>query len=334
MFPSALDTGEAVEPASVRHELPDALAASAREAIHRGLARLESIIGPDGIWPSSIYRNLDLTGPVFADVVPFVAASGMLSLEIFAARSKALCDRTRAFLLKRMEYPGIWRYWPNLPPDVDDTSVCSLAAGSHPLLLFGANVKPLLANRDQAGRFRTWMTQDSANPVFAQVDSVVNANTLAWLGPGPDTAAAERWLETVVDERGEAGSTWYYPDPMDLYFAMARAHHCSPALFARLTETLAARIRERAERPAGVGDAVRAGQALTAWTMLGVYPGAETQICVVEEVLAAQHADGSWPETLLWQGPSPPKQLSVGFASEALSTALCVEGLERTLAAT
>ena len=45
--------------------------------------------------------------------------------------AERLRRRTPGFLHARMEYPGVWRYWPRLPPDLDDTAICSLAVKPH-----------------------------------------------------------------------------------------------------------------------------------------------------------------------------------------------------------
>src|SRR5690606_29704985 len=116
------------------------------------------------------------------------------------------------------------------PPDADDTACASMAVA-----LRGddtsANVALLLANRDRAGRFFTWLIphRDRFTPRFwwavrdefrratrdrrqelwanseawpADVDGVVNANVVRYLGPGRAPAAAVGFVASIItDER-------------------------------------------------------------------------------------------------------------------------------------
>ena len=218
---------------------------SVREAVALGLRFLQDAVDTDGAWPARRYANRELAGPGSAESPPFVAGLGLLALrecdDPVAARLRL---RTRTFLHACMDYPGVWRYWPRLPPDVDDTAICSLAAGPHLWLLLARNVELLLACRDRAGRFRTWMAgPEQVSAALNPVDSVVNANVVAYLGDRPETRAAQRWLATLVADGSERDlALRYYPDPIDLYVALARARSLAPPVFARLRPALTARI--------------------------------------------------------------------------------------------
>ena len=85
-----------------------------------------------------------------------------------------------------MEYPGVWRYWPRIPPDVDDTALCSLAIGPRALLLFYSNIERILSNRDAEGRFLTWMMGPGLPNFTPDLCPVVNANVISYLGNRPD----------------------------------------------------------------------------------------------------------------------------------------------------
>ena len=314
----------------MRGRKSEELTQAARSSVGRGLAFLDMAVEGNGAWPSRRYESLELSGPWHLEYPPFVPALGAMALEVCTdPRAEALRSRTRAFLLRRMEYPGVWRYWPGLAPDLDDTAICSLAAGPHPWLLFGTNVAHILSHRDGEGRFRTYMrAEDAPGDARNVVDSVVNANTLAWLGDRPDTRGAQRWLENLIEDGRETGSFHYYPDPMDLYVALARTSCVARPLFARLRPTLARRIADRRDPGGGFGDALRTAQAISALDMLGEALE-ETIRSSVERLIESQRPQGGWSECLAWQGPAPPAPPSAGFASEALTTACCIEALER-----
>ena len=305
---------------------------SVREAIALGLRFLQDAVGADGAWPVRRYANRELAGPGSVEAPPFVAGLALLALrECDDPVAGRLRRRTRTFLHACMEYPGVWRYWPRLPPDLDDTAICSLAATPHLWLLLARNVELLLACRDPEGRFRTWMAgPEQVSAAWNPVDSVVNANVVAYLGDRPETRAAQRWLATLVAEGGERDlALRYYPDPIDLYVAMARACSLAPPVFARLRPALAARILSCRQPEGGFGDVMRTAQALTALHRLRAADRAEVVRPALDRLRAAQRSDGGWPECLAWLGQPG---TALGFGSEALTTACCIEALTRVSA--
>ncbi len=268
-----------------------------------------------------------MDGPGAAEYPPFVAGLGLLALQgCDDPVAERLRRRTRTFLHACIGYPGVWRYWPRLPPDLDDTAICSLAAGPHLWLLLARNVALLASFRDRAGRFRTWMAgPERVSHALNPVDSVVNANVVAYLGDRPETRAAQDWLETLVADGGERDlSLHYYPFPIDLYVALARARRLAPPVFARQQAALAARILSCRQPDGGFGDIMRTAQAVTALHRLCADARAEVVRMAVGRLLEAQRADGGWPECLAWLGQPG---TNLGFGSEAFTTACCVEAL-------
>lgn len=311
------------------------MSSKVRNAIERGFDFLETAVNADGSWPSALYLNLELCGTPRIERPPFVAALGCLSLdECPGPRSQRLRDRSRAFLMSVMEYPGVWRYWASLPPDLDDTAVCSLAVGRHFLLALGRTLPKVFRERDGEGRFKTWMAKGDRTSDWDDIDSVVNANVVVWLGDQTQTEGAQRWLRTLIDERREAGSSWYYPDTMDLYAALSRLGS-DPAgvngVLRGLSAALADRILSRRVPSGHFGDAQRTAQALAALDRLQAWPSDSEAARAADYLLRSQCADGSWPSGLVWQGPPPPNPPSAGFTSEALVTAYCMESLTRFL---
>lgn len=297
-------------------------------AVSRGLDFLGDVVGPDGAWPCPRYGDTALTGQPDPEYPPFAAGVAALALNACDdPRARALHARTAAYLTGTARYPGVWRYWPTIPPDMDDTAICSLVAIAHPWVLLGRNVALILANRDGEGRFLTWMLPKKfAHEIGNEVDAVVNANMVAYLGDCPETQAAQRWVGTVVMQGREAESTPNYCDEMDLYFAIARAASLAGPSFSLLRPFIADRIRERLAEGSGRGGVMHVAQALSALDMLGLRERAAESGPALDRLLDSQLPNGAWPKCLAWQNPNPPYG---GFGSEALTTAFCIEALAR-----
>lgn len=304
-----------------------------RRAITKGFDFLEAEIDGSGAWPSSVYGNLELQGESKLEQVPFVTALGAISLrECGGTRSTQICNRARSYLLSIMEYPGVWRYWTWLPPDLDDTSVCTLLVGSHAWLALGRTLQTVFRKRDEQGRFLTWIVKGDDSADWDDVDSVVNANVATWLQNHPQTEGALRWLKFLIDEERELGSSWYYPNPMDLYAALSRLGSNPTGtndILVGLGSTLANRIMSCRDHTGHFADTQRTAQALSSLDRLDHWPAPVDANRAVEHLLQSQLADGSWESGLVWQGPPPPSPPYVGFASSVLITAYCIETLSR-----
>ncbi|MDE0489255.1 MAG: hypothetical protein OXI07_08700, partial [Gammaproteobacteria bacterium] len=137
---------------------PAALAAAGRESIRRGLAFLDSVVDENGAWHCIRFSTADPDIPRHFERPAFVSAFCVLALESCGeARARAICSRTRQYLVDTIEYPGLWRYYRHLPRDLDSSSLCSLVIANHPWIVLGRNVPRMLANRDEQGRFLTWL---------------------------------------------------------------------------------------------------------------------------------------------------------------------------------
>lgn len=141
-----------------------------------------------------------------------------------------LAGRMRAsghsFLLSEMEHPGVWRYWTSqsgkrILPDLDDTCCISFLlreAGAGAILR--ANRSVIVQNKNHEGLFCTWITNHPNN----DIDSVVNANVLLYLGSCSETAELSEYLIQIVLQDKEEGTYWYYLDNLSLYYAISRAY--------------------------------------------------------------------------------------------------------------
>ena len=313
----------------------EALAEAAREGIRRGLAFLESTIDANGAWSCIRFNVADPDIPRHFERPPFVSALSALALESSdEPRARAICTATKAYLIDTIEYPGLWRYYRHLPPDLDSTSLCSMVIGTYPWIWLGRNVPGILANRDEEGRFMTWVLQegepDVVSPFRIEADPVVNANVIACLGDRPETRDAQRWLEALVTDGSLEGSSKWYPDTVAIYYAIARAMvRAKPALDS-LRPILADRILGLRDRKGGFGNVLQTAQAVSALYNVGSL-GRIDAIREVETLMNSQRADGSWPELLAFGDQSLKWGVvgRIGHGSEAVTSAFCIEALER-----
>ena len=315
----------------------EALGKAGRESIRRGLAFLGSTIDENGAWHCIRFNIADPDIPRHFERPPFVSAFCVLALESSnEPRARAICAATRRYLADTMEYPGFWRYYRHLPQDLDSTALCSLVIGNHPWILLERNVPRILANRDEKGCFMTWMLAEHEPNVVAtfriEADPVVNANVIAYLGDGPETRDAQRWLEDmIVEDRLEGASKWY-PDKASIYYATTRAMiRARPALEA-LRPILADRILGLRDPQGEFGDILQTAQAMSALYNIGSLGRIDARR-EVERFIGSQREDGSWPELLAFGDQSLKWGAvgQIGHGAEAVTSAFCIEALERLL---
>src|SRR5687768_12872035 len=157
----------------------------------------------------------------------------------FAPAAIDVRQRTLGFLAAEMQPGGVWKHWPRthpqhsfLLPDLDDTA-CASAVLTRAGRIIPDNRALLLKNRNRRGLFRTWLlryrdplamyaffTRTSAKPF--DVDAVVNANVLFYLGEIPEVVEQ---LLTVLRENRERHCDKWYDNPFVIWYFFARALH-------------------------------------------------------------------------------------------------------------
>ncbi len=265
------------------------------------------------------------------------------------------------FLFSQMGAGGLWRFWSrghaghlNIPPDVDDTACISevLRAGG---IAFPDNVPAILGNRDSEGRFYTWIVPRSRHlrwprawPALARVvrhrgrvkeffrsgharvpdvDGVVNANVLLYLGEGPATRGAVDYLKTILRRREEASCDRWYRSRFAVYYAVARCVAAGVRGLAGESVELVDRLRG-AESPEGrFGEGVCDNAlAVASLQMLGASSPEVGR--GVQYLLEQQATNGSWPAERVYHDGGPNEEF--GWGSEEITTGYCLEALSRT----
>ncbi len=311
----------------------DELRAALIRAVAAGVGYLSQAVREDGVWLANVYDiRAPLTGHA-AHSPPFVTGLGILSLDACEHPDAASIRRRSRAHLNAVMLPGqLWRYADFLPPDTDDTAICSLATGPHPHALANADV--VAAQRDSEGRFLTWLPWQAAEndgvlgpeALLHAPDAVISANIIAYLGDRAETRPAQDWLRRLIVDSPEQidAALHYYPHALDLDVAIVRAIDAQAPLLADLRQPLTERILAAQTDAGTFVDIMRTAQALTALDRLGAIDRTEVARPALQALLDAQRPDGSWPACLAWVGATG---FPFAFESAPLTTACCVEAL-------
>ena len=326
-------------------------------SVDRALAWLAGVQAPTGELPAWA-SPLDVAVPSWTlDPLNFITALAAVALDaIDHPRAAAIVDAAVAFVVCERQQNGLWRYWASTndqtgftPADADDTACCSLAAslrGHDPT----RNIALLLANRDRAGRFRTWFVPrgrgglrlraalwdersrsvrreraalwETTEAEPGDVDAVVNANVCRYLGPAAPAAAA-RWVVDEIRAGNEIGADKWHRNATTLYLSVADGARRGVPEFTDAEGAIVDRIAGawalgRIEAPL---DRAQAALALQAY---GAAPAVLGEL--LDALESTQTREGCWERSVFYYGG--PKEL-FGWGSEALTTAYAAAALAR-----
>ena len=306
-------------------------AAEVREGRLRALEYLAQVQRSDGEFPSSWHRDPLLLTPGVPDGSTFVTSFVLYALAMVKGDAAAapLARRAAAFLLRERRPGGLWLYTARrnpfpVEPDLDDTCCAAFALRCSGLGDAVEARDTILSNRTPEGRFLTWVRSADA---LNDVDSVVNANVLLYLGEREETRPVVEWLNTVLLSAAEDETTWYYLDPLALQYAASRAfaHGCVGLAASR--EAVVARVLERQAADGSFGDELHTALALC--TLANYGHATHRTTAAITWLLSLQGRDGSWPRRAFYAGPGPPCPHRVWWGAESLTTCLCLEALAK-----
>jgi hypothetical protein len=316
---------------------------------------------PQGEFPTFRGRYPAVTQEREFDSTTFATPYILHSLSyVELPRVRELVVAALNFLEAEMQPHGVWRYWTSrhprhdsVPPDLDDTCCASAA-----LRRFGRsppkNEQLILANRNRAGLFYTWLAPRPARTrsraywsvtlrqaplslgrinlwrltpaVPWDVDCVVNANVLHYLGDRAEATPVAEYLARVLKtDRIESCDKWHL-NACVFYYAVSRAYAGGVSALQSLREPLAAGAEAALSR---LEELSAAEVALAACALLNLDHRGSALDAGIAYIADTQREDGSWPAFALWS--AGPEGL-YGWGSEALTTGLCVESLARVIA--
>ena len=344
--------------------IPGADASRSAAALDRALSFLSRAQLPSGQFPMEFiaYDAPDpRTGLAVARPAntPFSTALLAHSLSFSSdPRAQPMIARAVSFLESDRVRGDLWRYWSKddrlhgqIPADVDDTACVSAVlkhSGSTPL----CNTKTLLGNRDARGLFYTWIIPRltphaniqwlnivlgdvTAGRMFAfwnggaargDVDSVVNANVLAYLGETRETEPVVDWLLEIARTGEERQSDKWYSSVAAFYYAVSKCHArgimrlgSAMAFFDRALEGMV-----HADGRIGA-DVIQTAIALCA--RLNFRMSMDEYAASIRFILDEQADDGSWDSCpIYFDGRDQPR---ITHGSRVATTGFCVEVLSR-----
>ena len=301
-------------------------------SISKGVDFLHDNQLPYGEFKTYVSPDRNLAGHCVFDSSLTVTTFVLYSTEFVASpKVREMKSKALEFLVEEMEGPGVWRYWTSrnhkhIDPDVDDTSLASyILRQHHPHIFFGSNIALILSHRNDSGLFYTWIRKAGSKN---DIDSVVNANVLLYLGERDETKPVCEYLNTIVLADAEEQSCWYYPDYFALYYTMSRAFYRGAVSLGQARHAIVDKIIVRQQSDGSFADDLRTAYAVCA-LMNYEYHNREIIDRAMHHILDRQQVDGSWPKVAAYMGPEPPGPRTVWWGSEALTTAISLEALAR-----
>jgi hypothetical protein len=235
------------------------------------------------------------------------------------------------YLTEQMRPPGIWKYFSlgyptQVDADLDDTACASfLLKDMHPDIKAGRNLDIILGNTNEDGLFFTWLRRKGEPN---DVDSVVNANVLLYLGDRDETKVVSNYLNSVIADHREPESYYYYLDDIALYYAVSRAYFNGVTSLETAKDHIISRIAGRQRGDGSVGNELLT--ALAVCSLLNYSCDDMTALSSgIESLMDTQRSDGSWLRRAYYAGPPSPGPCAAWFGSEELTTGFCVEALVR-----
>jgi hypothetical protein len=163
------------------------------------------------------------------------------------------------------------------------------------------------------------------------VDLVVNANVLHYLGQRPETEPIIRCLIRTIEEQAEETCDKYYANRFNFYYFLSRNYAAGVRAFETVGNTIAARIESCAHPDGTIGNHIlhtaQAACALMDWQDWKYWKGNSAVLDnAIQAILGARESSGGWKKCpFYYSGPS--KKLAWG--SEELTTGFCLEALSR-----
>ncbi|HEX8131725.1 MAG TPA: hypothetical protein VF527_21700 [Pyrinomonadaceae bacterium] len=329
-------------------------------SIERGLEFLRRSQLPSGEFKAFMFTDNSLEKDCVVDSSPFPTALIVYSLG-FAdpAAAVEMIDRSLRFFLAEMEGAGLWRYWTKehqyhsiIPPDLDDIACVSYVLRRHGVA-FPSNLKLIFANRNPKNLFYTWLTPRWPLPLDAlywrvtlrqlahplnfyyfwklnesarhDVDCVVNANVLFYVGASGATQAVVDYLIDVVRRGAEDCCDKWHLNRFMFYYVVSRNFAAGVSAFEVVREEAVCKITEAAKPDGSIGETVL-DTALAVCALLSWRSAPPELERALSFLLDRQRAEGDWPRAALYYG-GPKKYY--GWGSEELTTGFCLEALLR-----
>lgn len=274
-----------------------------------------------------------------------------------------MLTRVTRFLRNEMNYGGLWNHFSNnhwmrqiCPLDADDTACASGLLRARGIKWpVPSNARLFMVNRNDKGLFYTWFVmrlrwipsrtfwqitaRELLRPLQSlvfwhkveasrnDVDGVVNANVLYYLGNIPETQPIIAFLLGIIANKQEGNCDLWYRDVFFVYYFFTRCYYAGTQQLEPMRQSIIDRILAQAQPDGRLGHTL----ADTAWavcSLLNLGSKPPELAAAVQYIVQAQLPTGEWPRWLLYYGG--PKKV-VGWGSEEMTTGFCLEALARYL---
>jgi hypothetical protein len=301
------------------------MTALARHApsVRRGLRFLREHQLPYGEFRTYASPSIDMRVTSFDSSV-FVTTLVLYSIaRIDCPCRTTMTNKAISFLSEEMRGLGLFQYYTSkntnsIGFDLDDTACASVVLRrSHPLVAGGRNVEYFLENRNEADLFYTWVGNTAPEN---DIDSVVNANVVLYLGDRDETRSACRYLIDTIESGRESDSYHHYLDDMTLYYAVSRAYAHGASSLSGARAAIIQKVLERSKDNGSFGDELATACAVCSLANFK-YDGFTRLRDAARFLEEQQGTNGSWRRVAMYFQPGR------YYGSEELTTALCLEAL-------
>ena len=167
--------------------------------------------------------------------------------------------------------------------------------------------------------FWKWTESDRGD-----VDAVVNANVLSYVGIREETRNVVAMIKNILRSDGEDNCDKWYRKSMTIYYAFSRCIKEFEDEFMDIRNLLTQKVLDRLSDDGGImNNAMDTALGLT--TLFNVcYSGKEKE-AMGRFLLALQDTNGSWPCSIYYYGG--PKKIT-GWGSDTIVTSLCLDALQ------
>lgn len=262
---------------------------------------------------------------------PIIAAQILISLHGVSGGEKLISLKQKAvrFLLNSQGKDGLWKFYDILPPDLNDTSLASLALKLNNQD-FIPNIEQFMSSRDRDGIFETWVFgkdgKSRNDPSKQDIDCVINMNILTYLAKM--NFDKKEVIGQVCDYFNphlvsKQSCSKYYPSRVALLYSASRAADNGISCILEKKETIIQETIKSFNRKDGnFGDETETAFAINILLELG-YRGDETDRAI-QYLLQNQNQKGGFKSDVIATDGG-----KTDYYSPAFSTAIAVEALAR-----
>lgn len=333
------------------------------EAIKNAISYLHDHQMPNGEFCSYLSGDDPMQGWVLpiGSIFPTALICHSLLFAKDDPKAEAMLAKSTTFLHYQIGRGATWNYFANhhplraiCPQDVDDTVYVSAFLLTRNVGFDrSANTKLILANRNKKGLLYTWFAfrwglnrhymywRLSAtalkNPLrtigfwrtteatLNDIDAVVNANTLYYLGDIPEMQPVIAYLIQIIASRREDDCDTWYRNPFSVYYFISRCYYVGIQKLEPVVGSIVERILSKCGADGRIGVSVL-DTALAACTLMNLGYNGPALANAISYLIAHQQERGGWARWLVYYGG--PKKLA-GYGSEEMVTGFCVEALVR-----